>query len=88
MSVPWTTSNPYFGGNETTADQLWENISIDRGVVALEDSYVKKTGLPLAQRFPWDHNKGLYLVNGFHSMHCLVYQCDGHFKTDFSSKKF
>ncbi|MCJ1251529.1 hypothetical protein MMC30_008764 [Trapelia coarctata] len=71
ITLPWTANNPYFGEDEIAADQLWEDISIDSGIVALEDSYVKRVGLPQAQRFPWDQNKGLYLVNGFHSMHCL-----------------
>jgi len=72
VSVPWTHMNAYFGENDTAADELWEDISIDKGTVALEDSYVRRVGLPRAQRFPWDENKGLYLLNGFHSMHCLV----------------
>lgn len=29
-------------------------------------------GLPEAQTFPWDDNKGLYLLNGYHNLHCLV----------------
>lgn len=45
---------------------------MDNGTVALEDGYVEEMGLPAAQRFPWDQDKGLYLLNGFHSMHCLV----------------
>ena len=64
--------SPYFGEDETVADQLWENISIDNGTVALSDSYAAAMGLPVSQRFPWDQEKGLYLLNGFHSMHCLV----------------
>jgi hypothetical protein len=30
-------------------------------------------GLPLAQDFPWDLNRGIYLVNGFYQIHYLVY---------------
>lgn len=59
------------------ADQLWEDISIDNGTVALEDSYVETMGLPLSQRFPWDDGKGIYLLNGYHSLHCLVSGRDG-----------
>lgn len=72
VSVPWTRTNSYFGKDDGAADQVWEDMSIDDGTVALEDSYVERVGLPRSQRFPWDHNKGLYLVNGFHSLHCLV----------------
>ena len=62
----------YYGEDEATADCLWDEIIIDNGTVALSDSYVKEMGLPVAQRFPWDQEKGLYLLNGFYSMHCLV----------------
>ena len=27
--------------------------------------------LPQAQHWPWDGNKGIYLLNGFHNLHCL-----------------
>ncbi|MCJ1462680.1 hypothetical protein MMC07_001283 [Pseudocyphellaria aurata] len=71
FAIAWTSNSPYFGEDEALADRLWENISIDNGTVALGDSYVEAIGLPTSQRFPWDQEKGLYLLNGFHSMHCL-----------------
>ena len=30
------------------------------------------SGLPVAQRFPWDQSKGVYLLNGHHNLHCIV----------------
>jgi hypothetical protein len=33
-------------------------------------------GLPKAQRFPYDESKGIYLLNGYHSLHCLVGEPD------------
>ncbi|KAI9815252.1 MAG: hypothetical protein M1827_002732 [Pycnora praestabilis] len=71
-AVAWTSRSPYFGEGKTVADQYWEHISIDNGTIALSDAYVKAMDLPTSQRFPWDEKKGLYLLNGFHSMHCLV----------------
>ena len=26
-----------------------------------------------AQRFPWDATKGVYIIHGYHNLHCLVY---------------
>lgn len=72
-AVAWKSKSAYFGEDEAIADRLWEEISVDNGTVALSDSYVEAMGLPLSQRFPWDQEKGLYLLNGFHSMHCLVH---------------
>ena len=72
VGAAWVSKSEYFGENETIADQFWEAISIDNGTVALDDAYAEEAGLPLSQRFPWDQKKGIYLLNGFHSMHCLV----------------
>ena len=66
------SKSPFFGEDETIADQMWNSLSIDNGTVALDDSYVVQMRIPLSQRFPWDDSKGIYLLNGFHSMHCLV----------------
>lgn len=72
FAVAWASNSSYFGEDEALADRLWDDISIDNGTVALDDAYVEAMGLPISQRFPWDQEKGLYLLNGFHSMHCLV----------------
>ncbi|KAF2661089.1 hypothetical protein K491DRAFT_754275 [Lophiostoma macrostomum CBS 122681] len=68
---PIIESTPYSGHNITEVRQLWEDISIDAGMVALSDAYVADHGLPPAQRYPWDHSKGLYFLNGYHNLHCL-----------------
>ena len=74
IPVSWTHHTPFTGqeGNQTEADRSWDNISVDAGSVALSDSYSRSMGLPEAQRFPWDTSKGLYLLNGYHNLHCLV----------------
>ena len=72
LPIPWLSKSPYYGEEEAMADALWDQISIDNGTVALSDAYVQAMGLPVSQRFPWDNEKGIYLLNGFHSMHCLV----------------
>ena len=76
FAMAWTSKSPYFGEDEAAADRLWDDINIDNGTVALSDSFVEAMGLPTAQRFPWDQEKGVYLLNGFHSMHCLVREID------------
>ncbi|KAM3467644.1 hypothetical protein MY5147_008724 [Beauveria neobassiana] len=62
----------YTGDNLTEVRALWEELSGDPGVVALPEAYVQQTKLPHALRFPWDEDKGVYLVQGFHDLHCLV----------------
>ncbi|CAF9905803.1 MAG: hypothetical protein ALECFALPRED_001351 [Alectoria fallacina] len=57
--------------NQDHADALWDSIDFDAGIVALSDDYAKEKNLPIAQRFPWDLTKGIYLLNGHHHLHCL-----------------
>lgn len=65
---PWT---PLHANNQTEQDAIWENTRYDIGQVALSDNYAKSKGLPRAQRFPWDHTKGVYLINAYHNLHCV-----------------
>ena len=58
--------------NETANAQLWHDINVDAAMVALDDEYAWSHGLRTAQRFPWDTNKGIYLIHGFHNLHCMV----------------
>ena len=74
VAVPFTSKNEYISSNRTIQDEAWKSARLvpDQGLVALTDDYVRSKGLPTAQRFPWDKSKGLYILNGFHDMHCLV----------------
>jgi len=69
--IPWRMMSDFFTDNPADADKTWEDFNIDAGVVALSDEFVAEKGLPHAQRFPWDDTKGLYMLAGFHDMHCL-----------------
>ncbi|EHK99183.1 hypothetical protein M7I_5016 [Glarea lozoyensis 74030] len=41
------------------------------GLVALSEDYVQSHDLLPAQQWPWDENKRIYILNGFHNLHCL-----------------
>ncbi|KAJ5792556.1 uncharacterized protein N7503_008534 [Penicillium pulvis] len=57
--------------NDTEQDALWDATSYDLGNIALSDTYARSNGLPRAQRFPWDNEKGIYLINAYHNLHCV-----------------
>lgn len=69
----WNRTTPY-EGTDVETDRLWQDITIDHGIIALSDEYAESKGLPKARRFPWDHSKGLYILQGYHQLHCLVSQ--------------
>jgi hypothetical protein len=56
----------------TATSHAWEALSGDPGVVAVSDEFVAAKQLPTAMRYPWDSSKGVYLLQGFHNLHCLV----------------
>ena len=76
LATTFVLQSPYTSSNHTLQDATWNSPELlpDTGMVALNDAWSQSKGLPPAQRFPWDHSKGLYLLNGFHNMHCLVSQ--------------
>lgn len=62
----------YTSHNRTIANAVWDEVKIDLGLVALSDAFVEEHNLMPAQRFPWDASKGIYLINAYHNLHCLV----------------
>jgi hypothetical protein len=68
---PYVLLTDYASPNTTLANTLWHSINIDNGVVALPDSFAASHNLRAAQRFPWDTSKGIYILHGFHNLHCL-----------------
>lgn len=62
----------YTSHNRTIANAAWEEVRIDLGLVALSDAFVEEHALMPSQRFPWDASKGIYLINAYHNLHCLV----------------
>lgn len=58
--------------NQTSNDEMWNDIEIYRGVVALDNEFVDSNHIHRGSKFPWDDTKTVYVLNAFHSLHCLV----------------
>ncbi|KAH8653081.1 hypothetical protein BGZ60DRAFT_343288, partial [Tricladium varicosporioides] len=43
------------------------------GFVAIPHTEAAEYGLPRAQDFPDDPRKGIYVLGGFHDLHCVMY---------------
>ena len=72
--MAWAHDTDFASQNRTAADAAWSRLDSNGGSVALSDEYVSEKGLPTAQRWPWDATKGIYLLHGYHNLHCLVGQ--------------
>ena len=57
----------------TLADERWKALSSDDGLVAVDREWAANKGLPPSESiFPWDASKRIYLLNGYHGIHCIV----------------
>ena len=69
---PFYHSSPYSSENLTLAQEHWDAVNFDAGMIYISEDMVDSLGLPNAQPFPWDESKSIYLLNGYHNLHCLV----------------
>ena len=76
VPLPYRDDTIFSPGNRTLSDAAWEAWVVNPGIVALPHEWVKAKMLPRAQRWPWDGDKGIYLLNGYHNLHCLVIPLD------------
>lgn len=75
MPLPYRDRTMFNNPNRSISDAAWDDWIVDPGIVALPNNWVKGKMLPQAQNWPWDEEKGLYLLQGFHNIHCLVCVC-------------
>ena len=63
--------------NQTAAylvDEAWDEINPGHGVVALDHNLAAAQGLPTSMSLPSDSFKGVYILDAYHQIHCLVSQ--------------
>ena len=57
--------------DSSIANKAWNKYVIN-GFVALPHSWATNKLWPKARDMPGDPDKGIYVVDGFHQLHCLV----------------
>lgn len=72
VPIPFHYDHVYSNRNRTISDPVWNALVPETGVVALSHEYARSKGLFPAQNWPWDPSKGIYNINAFHNIHCLV----------------
>ncbi|PVH98099.1 hypothetical protein DM02DRAFT_683284 [Periconia macrospinosa] len=73
IKIPYRSYNEYWNPNATREemDAAWDAIDTDPMAVALHDEYAESIGLGPSTRFPWDTERSIYYIKGFHDLHCL-----------------
>lgn len=72
MLVPYHEEPEYTDPNQPMWGTPWDDVSENKGTVAMTDDWAKAHGVMLAQRFAWDDDRGTYLLASHHNFHCLV----------------
>ncbi|EME83135.1 uncharacterized protein MYCFIDRAFT_46958 [Pseudocercospora fijiensis CIRAD86] len=65
----WNT--PYSSMNDTEGDFLWDAINTAHGHIAVDHAFAKNNHWPASMSLPDDSDKGLYLLESYHQLHCL-----------------
>ncbi|KAJ8064633.1 hypothetical protein OCU04_006959 [Sclerotinia nivalis] len=67
------SSSPYGLGSRSEIERsiLWESLDTSTGEISLDTKWAKAQGLPDSQEFFWNKNRSIYLINAYHSVHCL-----------------
>ena len=63
--------NPNISAHEM--DAAWDAIDTSPVAVALHDDFTRSVGLPPSGRFPWDTERSIYYLKGFHDLHCVKF---------------
>ena len=69
-SIHWNTE--YSRNNRSESDVLWDAILPSHGFVAMDRDAIKAQGWPESMYLPSDKGKGVYLLEAYHHIHCLV----------------
>jgi len=69
--VQFRTYSEFSNVNQSISDAAWESFTTN-GFVAIPHGEAADAGLPVAEDFPDDSSKGVYVLGGFHEIHCVV----------------
>ena len=66
----WNTV--YSPQNHSDSDDLWDAIDPSHGFVAMDREWAARQQWPITMYLPSDLSKGVYLLEAYHQLHCLV----------------
>lgn len=76
--IPFHAYTEYWNPNisDEVSNAAWDAIDTNPMAISVHDDFARQVGLGPSTRFPWDTERSVYYVKGFHDLHCLVcFQC-------------
>lgn len=73
-TLPFHAYSEYWNPNisDEEMDAAWDLIDTNPMAISLGDDLAKQLDLGPSTRFPWDTERSIYYIKGFHDLHCLV----------------
>ncbi|OKL58002.1 hypothetical protein UA08_06707 [Talaromyces atroroseus] len=68
---PFWWNTQYSSTNSTLQDELWDSIVWTHGMIARDRGWAQSQNWPDTMRLPGDESKGVWLLEGYHEIHCL-----------------
>ena len=53
-------------------DKLWDDVLPAHGIVAVDHGWAAERRMPATMSLPSDSSKGVYIIDAYHQLHCLV----------------
>ncbi|KAF2443202.1 hypothetical protein P171DRAFT_57618 [Karstenula rhodostoma CBS 690.94] len=71
--APFHSYSDYWNPNisDEITDANWDAIDTNPMAISLHDDFAEQVGLGPSTRFPWDTERSIYYIKGFHDLHCL-----------------
>ena len=58
--------------DEPAVEEIWDAILPAHGIVAVDHQWAAEKQLPASMSLPSDPQKGVYIIDAYHQIHCLV----------------
>ena len=68
----WSMYSSIDPKQNTAVDELWDDILPAHGIVAVDHQWAAERQLPDTMSLPSDSSKGVYIIDAYHQLHCLV----------------
>ena len=68
----WSKFSSMVPEQEPVVDELWDDILPAHGIVAVDHQWAAERKIPASMSLPSDASKGVYIIDAYHQIHCLV----------------
>ena len=68
----WSKYSSIVPEQEPAVDEVWDNVLPAHGVVAVDHQWATERQMPATMSLPSDPSKGVYIIDAYHQLHCLV----------------